>query len=92
MNRRICLTARHFRELKDLDPKLREVLDDALAHWPEELMETSSIFRHPEEDTALGGSGIHATTPHRAVDLRIKNLEGDFQAKADSVAASLNAL
>ncbi len=89
---RICLTARQFRESEHMYETLVDVVNDALAHWPEEFMVVTCIYRPREEDKAIGGSGIHSSIPHRAIDLRVKNFEGDFQAKADSVAASLNAL
>ncbi len=54
-------------------------------------MVITSIYRTKTEDVRLGGSGVHSAKPHRALDIRVKNLVGDFQEKADEVAAILNA-
>ena len=67
------LTPRLFFELSDLHPKLLLVLRDLLPLWPSPFTITS-IYRTPAEDAALSGSGIHSTTPHRALDFRIRNL------------------
>ena len=90
---RICFTLRQFQELQNVQPELREILEDALNHWPGDTMEINCIYRTQEEEEAAGGkTGVHMTTPHRAVDLRVKNLGLNFQGKADAVAEVLNDL
>jgi len=90
---RICFTLRQFQELQNVQPELREILEDALNHWPGDTMEITCIYRTQEEEEAAGGkTGVHRTTPHRAVDLRVKNLGLNFQGKADAVAEVLNDL
>jgi len=93
MSERICLTLRQFKEMNDLHPVLWELVEDTLVHWPGERMEVTCIFRTPEEEETAGGkSGVHMTNPHRAIDLRIKNLVGDYQLKANALAETLNSL
>jgi len=93
MTARICLTLRQFQEVEHLHPTLWEVLEDCLFHWPGDRMEVTCIYRTREEEDAAGGkSGVHVTEPHRAADLRIKNLGGDFQKKANALAEALNEL
>ena len=90
---RICLTLRQFQELQNVQPELREILEDTLNHWPGEAMEITCIYRTQEEEEAAGGkTGVHMTTPHRAVDLRVANLGLNFQGKADAIAEVLNDL
>jgi len=88
---RVSLTQGQLQNLGSLHPTLMKILEDLLAAWPGKSMVVTSIYRTREEDKALGGSGVHATTPHRALDIRVRNLSGDFQAKADEVADVINA-
>jgi len=88
---RICLTQGQLQNLKDLHPTLVKILDDLIDAWPGKNMIITSIYRTREEDKALGGSGVHATIPHRAIDIRVRNLSGDFQAKGEEVANVINA-
>ncbi len=88
---RICLTQGQLQNLSSLHPTLMKILDDLLAAWPGKNMIVTSIYRTREEDQELGGSGVHATIPHRAIDIRVSNLSGDFQAKAEEVADIINA-
>lgn len=89
---RICLKQSQLQNLSSLHPTLLRVLNDAMDCWPGKHMVITSIYRSKEEDKALGASGIHSTKPHRAIDIRVKNLVGDFQAKADEVADVINTI
>ena len=90
---RICLTHRQLKEMRALDPVLQCVVEDALFHWPGDRLEVVSIYRTAEENTAAGArTRVHVTNPHRAADLRIRNLGDGLQRKADAVAEVLNTL
>lgn len=53
-----------------LHSALVDVLFDALSLWPGGTATVTSIYRTPQEDARLGGSGIHASgPPYRAADL-----------------------
>ena len=93
MTARISLTLRQFQEVEHLHPTLWEVLEDCIQHWPGEQMEVTCIYRNREEEKAAGGkSGVHVTEPHRAADLRIKNLGEGFKKKALALAETINSL
>jgi hypothetical protein len=81
-----------MQQFYSVDEKLRQVLEDALDIWPAKECIVTSIWRSLREDKAMGGSGVHSTRPHRAMDLRIRNLGGDFQTKAEEVADVLNTI
>ena len=52
---RICFTLRQFQELQNVQPELREILEDALNHWPGDTMEINCIYRtQAEEEPPLG--------------------------------------
>jgi len=87
---RLSVTKRHICELADVDENLFAIFMELMDIWPGPEVYVTCIYRDAEEDASLGGSGIHETVPHRAIDVRIKNLVGDFQVKADEVAATLN--
>ena len=88
---RISLTLSQMQHLSSLDTKLRQVVEDLMDVWPAKNMVITSIYRTPEEDAALGASGIHSCDPHRAIDIRITNLSGG-QEKADEVAGVINSI
>lgn len=68
------MNPRHVLELADLHPKLHAVLTSVLAYWRAPTFSIKSIYRTPEHDRSLGGSGVHATRPHRAIDIGIRML------------------
>ena len=70
MSARLALDARRAREFFRVDVRLVSIIADILLpSWPTALAVVSSIYRTPEEDAAVGGSGVHCTRPHRAVDI-----------------------
>ena len=71
-------------------PRLVDVVGDLEALLPAGFGPywTTSIYRTPEEDAALGASGIHATEPHRAWDVDIPDKM--FQVEADIIANEVN--
>ena len=86
MNTRLSLTARQAREWGNIHPMLQKVVLACLREWPVATMEVSCIYRTEAENVAAGArTKVHVTKPHRAVDLRIRTLPGDFQAKAYAV-------
>lgn len=89
---RLCLTARQAFEWRDAHFMLRDLLLDLLALWPDTRMDVTCIGRTAAEEAAAGGrSGIHVAGPNwRAADVRIRALPGNFQEKADGLAADLN--
>jgi len=81
--------------LGSLHPALTAVLRDLLPLWPKDTLRITSIYRTPGEDAALGASGIHTTTPHRALDASITALGSTVEERwrrARAVATQLNAL
>ena len=89
---RINLSQRQLREFADLDENLFGVFIDLIGAWPDKELYIMSIYRTPEEDKKLGASGVHATTPHRAMDIKITNLGVEFQKKANDVSEVLNSI
>jgi hypothetical protein len=89
---RISLDLQQFQHTADLHIKLRAIMDDLIEAWPANEVRVTSIYRELAVDRAMGGSGVHATHPHRAADIRIRNLQGDFQSKAETVADALNSM
>ena len=89
---RICLTLSQLQNFSSLHPKLRQVVDDVMDVWPNKTLIIISIYRSKAKDKQIGGSGVHSTTPHRAIDARIANLKDGFQEKADEVADVINTI
>lgn len=87
---RLSVTKRHIVELADMDENLFAIFMELMDVWPGTEVYVTCIFRDQDEDDALGGSGVHSCIPYRAIDIRVKNLAGDFQVKADEVAATIN--
>ena len=90
----VILSGRCGREVLSLaDPLPRIITVSVIPRWPVGDMVITCIYRTEEEDDALGASGIHATIPPRAIDIRIRNLAVDpqkAQEKADEIAAEVN--
>jgi len=76
----VCVSPRVKLELDCIDAQnkiLGDVLEDALTiaarlGW---RLVLTCVYRTPTEDADLGGSGIHSTKPHRAVDIRTKDVD-----------------
>jgi hypothetical protein len=79
----LVLDRRRAKEFSKLDPRLIEMVDLALAHWPVSRCYVSSIYRTEAEEKAAGGkSGIHCIrNPHRAIDLSAYNINGKVEDK-----------
>ena len=70
MTANLVVSPKHLGELYRVDARLIAILQAVLSAWPHEQARVTSIFRSPEEDQKLGGSGVHAAPPpYRAVDL-----------------------
>ena len=89
---RITMTARQFKEAMQLDSRLQEMLVELTATWPAQQMVVTSVHRTANENEQAGArSQIHVVgPPYRAVDLRIRNIDGDFQRIAEEIAEDLN--
>jgi hypothetical protein len=75
----------HVDELRHLAPRMAEVLDDAVTFaarlgW---TITITSVYRTPREDELLGGSRIHCQAPHRAVDIRTRDVDDRLVADLD---------
>jgi len=73
----VCKSEDVKAQLEGMHPTMRHVLDDAVycavkLGW---RLVLTCIYRTPTEDADLGGSGIHSTKPHRAVDIRTKDVD-----------------
>ena len=81
------MRTRLWKELTNLDPRLRAVFEDFLFFlWQGDELEVTSIYRTPSEDRDLKASGIHVTVPHRSMDIRVVNWDS-AQEYADKVNA-----
>lgn len=85
------LTPRQAKEWGRLHPMLLEVAGELMDLWPSADMVVTSIHRTLEENASAGAkTTVHCTSPHRAMDIRIKN--SMQQDKADDIADWLNSV
>ena len=88
---RILLTPKQLDEYRNIDNNLAHILIDVLGVWPSHEMLVTDIHRSREEDSALGGSGIHTVgPPYRAMDIRTRSLGIESEDKASLVARIAN--
>lgn len=80
--------SRQFFEWRNADSLLLVVMRDVVSFWEPMgmVMVVTSIWRTSSEDQKLGGSGVHCSSPHRAIDL-----DGLDQEGLDEVAEKVNA-
>lgn len=76
MSARLILDTRLAREWHSLHPMLLDVALALLEAWPAPELVVTSIYRTPEENEAVGAATtVHSQMPHRAMDVRVRNLE-----------------
>jgi len=88
---RLCLTPTQALEFSESDPMLIQIVAWLADRWPTSSMLVTSIYRDKAEDDKLSGSGIHATWPPRACDIRTRNLGADEVGIACRIAQEVNA-
>ena len=88
---RISLSQKHLKEYEKCQVTLKQIFNDLMDIWPIDEIYITCIYRTPEEDKKLHASGVHATIPHRAIDVRITTLPGDYQLLANKISNDLNA-
>lgn len=83
---RVCvIRAEQTDELKHVCSRLADVFEDAVVFaaklgW---TLQITSIYRTPREDELLGGSRVHCQAPHRAIDVRTRDIDPKFVADLD---------
>lgn len=92
---KIILTPKQLMEWPDLDHRAVTIFWALVNLWPAASLYITSIFRTRRADRKLGGSGVHATKPHRAIDVSIRVLNTDpkvAQEMAEKMCEVLNSL
>lgn len=90
---KVTLTLRGLLEWQDVHLLLQTIVYEVADLWWDDDIEMGDIHRTQAENDAVGSkSTVHVVgPPFRAVDIRTRIEGGDFQAKADAVAAKINA-
>lgn len=90
-HKRVDIEAGDLYSFFDIHPTLLKVMADVIDSWPVYKLTVTDFNRTWEEDSKLGASGIHACgPPWRALDLRIRDIPGEFLEIAEMVASEVN--